>query len=182
MSKLFCLFTALIALQSFPARSEILNSGPNGFTVTVALNVSATPAEVYKRLVDDIGTWWSSEHSWSGDSHNMSIRAVPMGCFCEKLPGGGVRHMEVVYADPGKQLTMQGGLGPMLTMAATGNMTIRFSPATNKATRVEATYAVAGYSPAGMNTLAAPVDAVLRLQFGRLKNLIENGDASRDHK
>ncbi len=30
-----------------------------------------------------------------------------MGCFCERLPNqGGVRHMEVVYLDPGKVLAM----------------------------------------------------------------------------
>ena len=41
--------------------------------------------------------------------------------ICEKLPnGGGVRHMEVVYAAPGKALVMSGELGPMQVMAAAG--------------------------------------------------------------
>jgi hypothetical protein len=38
---------------------------------------------------------------------------------------GGVRHMQVVYVDPGKTLRMIGGLGPLQSMAATGSMTVR---------------------------------------------------------
>ena len=43
-------------------------------------------------------------------------------------------------------------------------------------TKLEVTYAVAGYLPAGMNTWAAPVDGVLEEQFTRLKNYVETGD------
>jgi hypothetical protein len=35
---------------------------------------------------------------------------------------------------------------------------------------------VAGYLPAGLNTWAAMVDAVLKEQFTRLKSYIEKGD------
>jgi hypothetical protein len=99
-----------------------------------------------------------------------------MGCFCEKLPtGGGVRHMEVVHVVPGKMLGMTGALGPLQTIAATGNMAIRLSPAEG-GTKLELVYADTGYLPAGMNTWAAPVDSVLTEQVTRLKNYIERGD------
>jgi hypothetical protein len=101
-----------------------------------------------------------------------------MGCFCEKLPsGGGVRHMEVVNVDPNKKLVLTGALGPLQSMAATGSMTIQFSAA-GDATKVTVVYAVSGYLPAGMNTLAPIVDSVLTEQFTRLKSLIENGKAA----
>ena len=38
------------------------------------------------------------------------------------------------------------------------------------------TYTVVGYLPTGMNTLATPVDGVLKQQFTRLKNYAEHGD------
>ena len=117
-------------------------------------------------------------HTFSGDSHNLSIDDKPMGCFCEKLPrGGGVRHMEVVNVAPGKTLVLTGALGPLQSMAATGNLTIQLAPA-GDGTKVGVVYAVTGYLPAGMNTLAPIVDSVLAEQFTRLKSLIENGKAA----
>ena len=63
-------------------------------------------------------------------------------------------------------------------MAVTGAMTIELAAA-NGGTKVDVTYAVAGYLAAGMNTLAAPVDGVLTTQFTRLKNYAEHGDPAK---
>ena len=83
--------------------------------------------------------------------------------------------MEVAYAAHGIQLVLQGGLGPLQSLAATGSMTIKLSPA-NGGTKLEMAYSVVGYLPAGMNTLAAPVDGVLTGLFTRLKNFAEHGN------
>ena len=158
------------------AHAEVTDSSANGFTDKVTINIQAAPEEAYRKLVRNIGDWWDGSHSFSGNSHNLSIEERPGGCFCEKLPdGGGVRHMEVVNFSPGKQLVMSGGLGPLQALAATGSMTIRFTPS-DGGTKLEVVYTVGGYLPAGMSTLAAPVDGVLKLQFGRLKNFVEHGD------
>jgi uncharacterized protein YndB with AHSA1/START domain len=167
---------ALVALALTPAFSaaEIADSAANGFTYKLVLNLQAPPETVYQRLLA-VGNWWSSDHTFSGDAHNMSLDAKPMGCWCEKLPnGGGVRHMQVVMVMPGKMLVMTGGLGPLQTMAATGSMKIALAPA-NGGTQLQVTYSVTGYLPAGMNSLAAPADGVLTEQFTRLKNYVETG-------
>jgi hypothetical protein len=83
--------------------------------------------------------------------------------------------MEVVRFAPGKTLVLSGALGPLQTMAVAANMTIQISSAGSGA-NLEATYAVTGYSPAGLNSLAAAVDGVLNQQFTRLKNYVEHGD------
>ena len=83
--------------------------------------------------------------------------------------------MEVAYLAPGKQLVLIGALGPLQSLAATGSMTIRLSPL-DGGTKLEVAYTVVGYLPAGMNTFAAPVDGVLKVQFTRLKNYAEHGD------
>jgi len=158
------------------AAAEVADTSANGFTVKVTINVQASPDDVYRKLVRNVGDWWDSSHTFSGDSHNLTIEEKAAGCFCEKLPGGGgVRHMEVAYLAPGKQLVLSGALGPLQSLAATGSMTIRFSPP-DKGTKLEVVYTVVGYLPAGMNTWAAPVDSVLMLQFTRLKNYAEHGD------
>jgi hypothetical protein len=157
------------------ATAEVADSSSNGFTVKLALNIHAAPDEVYRKLIH-VGDWWNSEHTFSGDARNLSIEEKPMGCFCEKLPNqGAVRHMEVVNFSPGKMLVLSGGLGPLQSLAATGSMTISLGAAEG-GTKLAVTYAVTGYLPAGMNSLAAPVDGVVREQFKRLKNYVERGD------
>ncbi len=168
--------TALLA----PAlvRADVADSAANGFTVKLAVTIEAPPQEVYSRLVHNVGDWWDPTHTFSGDARNLSIDDKPMGCFCEKLPGGGgVRHLEVVYAEPGKRLVFSGGLGPLESMATTGSLTVQLAPA-GAGTKLTAIYAVTGYFPAGMNTWAPPVDVVLTQQFTRLKKFIENGKAA----
>jgi uncharacterized protein YndB with AHSA1/START domain len=167
----------LAAFLLFPtwATAEVADASANGFAVKITLNVKASPDEVYRKLIRNVGDWWDSSHTFSGDSHNLTIDERPAGCFCEKLPeGGGVRHMEVAYLAPGKQLVLMGALGPLQAMAATGPMTIKFSPLGGR-TKLELTYAVSGYLPAGMNAFAAPVDGVLQGLFARLKDYAEHG-------
>lgn len=172
--KLGVVFLALAPRWAMPA---VVDASASGFTVRTTIGIRAAPAEVYRRLVRNVGDWWDPSHTFSGSAHNLSIEEKVGGCFCEKLPdGGGVRHMEVVYVAPGKTLRLSGALGPMQAIAAAGSMTIQLSPAEG-GTKLEVTYAVAGYLPAGMNTFAAPVDGVVEEQFTRLKNYVETGDA-----
>jgi len=93
--------TAVFLLGPAWARAEVADASANGFTVKVTLNVQASPDVVYRKLVRNVGDWWDSSHTFSGNSHNLSIEEKPAGCFCEKLPD-----MEVVYLAPGKQLVL----------------------------------------------------------------------------
>ena len=163
----------LCALLPFAAAAGVVDSGPNGFVVKTTVTINAAPQDVYRRIIHNVGEWWDPVHTFSGDARNLSIEEKPMGCFCEKLPDqGAVRHMEVVNYAPGKTLVMTGALGPLQSMAANGNMTIRISPA-EAGSKVEVTYAVTGYLAGGMNALATPVDGVVAEQFSRLKTYIE---------
>ncbi len=169
-------FALLIALLLCPRRAhaEVADSSANGFTVKLSIPIAAPPAEVYSKLIHNVGDWWNPQHTFSGDAHNLSMEEKPMGCFCEKLPGGGgVRHLELVYFTPAKVLVFSGGLGPLQSQATTGSMTIQFAPA-DGGTKLAVSYAVVGYQPAGMATWAAPVNAMLTEQFTRLKSYVEH--------
>lgn len=178
MTRKVLLAIAFCAAGAGLAAAEVADSSAGGFTVKATFTIQAAPDAVYQRLLH-IGDWWNSEHTYSGDAHNLSIEEKAGGCFCEKLPNGGsVQHMEVLFIAPGKTLRMGGGLGPLQGIASSGSMTIKLSPA-DGGTKLEMNYAVAGYLPAGMNTLAVPVDSVLTGQFTRLKNLSERGDPAK---
>ena len=163
------------AMAPMALRAEVVDSSAAGFTVKQTIQIQAAPQEVYRRIFR-IGEWWNSQHTFSGDAHNLSLEEKAGGCFCEKLANGGAaKHLELVTLAPGKSLVLHGFFGPLQTLAATGSMQIQLTPA-DGGTKVEVTYAVGGYLAAGMNTWAAPVDGVLKEQFTRLKMLIEKGD------
>jgi uncharacterized protein YndB with AHSA1/START domain len=167
---------AVIALLPAGAIAAVADSSANGFTVKIAVTIQAPPDDVYRTLVHNLGDWWSSAHTFSGNSHNLTLEEKPGGCFCEKLPnGGGVRHLEVVNVAPGRTLVLSGALGPLQSIASTGSLSFQISPASG-GTRLEVSYAVVGYLAAGMNTWAGPVDGVLTEQVTRLKNYIEHGN------
>ena len=84
----------LVVLGTGPAQAAVVDSTQAGFLVRSEVVVQAAPDSVYRALTARIGAWWSSEHTFSGVSRNLSLDAVPGGCFCESLPeGGGVRHL-----------------------------------------------------------------------------------------
>ena len=129
-------------------------------------------------LIDQIGKWWDPDHTFSGDSRNLSIDPKPGGCFCERLPdNGGVHHLTVVMLSPGKELRLTGALGPLQEAGVAGNMSWKLSEAGGR-TRVELTYSVGGYRSGGLGSIASGVDSVLRGQLVRLKKYVETGRPS----
>ena len=166
---------AAAALTAPAAHAEVADSAPGGFTVSTAATIAAAPQTVYRRVVEDVGRWWSPEHTFSGKASNLFIEGRPGGCFCERLPAaGGVRHMVVVFADPPKTLRMDGALGPLQALAVTGAMTWTFTPK-GAGTEVSLVYTVGGYRPGGLAALAPGVNAVLEEQLARLKRFVETG-------
>lgn len=160
------------------AGAAVVDSADHGFTVQSTVEVAAAPSAVYSTLVQQVRAWWSSDHTFSGDAANLTIDPRPGGCFCERLPGGGgVIHLTVVYADPGKLLRLRGGLGPLQGTGVTGSLTFAFSPVegAESRTKVELTYQVGGYVAGGLGGWAATVDRVLAEQLDRLARYAETG-------
>jgi hypothetical protein len=154
--------------------ADVLSSSESGFALRNDALIAAKPPQVYASLLQ-IGSWWDSAHTYSGDSRNMSLDARAGGCFCERLADqGSVQHMTLVFAAPGKELRMSGGLGPLQVLGVAGSLIWKLA-ADGNGSRLELTYSVGGYRAGGLGELAAPVDAVLRAQLLRLKSFVETG-------
>ena len=158
------------------ARAEVVDVQPGGFEVRHSVEIAAPPAKVWAAL-GQVGAWWNSSHSWSGDAKNLSIDLKPGGCWCEALPktGGGAWHMTVVFVDPGKTVRMAGALGPLSLSGADGHMIWMLAEKAPGATTLTWTYDVGGYYKGGLDKLAGPVDGVLGEQAARLKKYVETG-------
>lgn len=168
---------AILAVQTVGVRGEVTDSAENGFTTAHETIIGAPRAETWAAAVDEIGEWWSDDHTITGNAANMSIRAQPLGCFCERLGnGGGVVHLTVTFVNPGTLLRLTGGLGPLGLMGVEGNMTWEFFE-DEGGTRVKFAYAVGGYRAGGLGAIALPVDYVIGEALQRLKAHVETGDA-----
>jgi uncharacterized protein YndB with AHSA1/START domain len=157
-----------------PAGAAVVDAQRNGFEVREEAEVAAPPARVYAAL-GQIGQWWLGEHSYSGDARNLSLDLKAGGCFCERLKdGGSARHLGVILVQPNALVRLEGALGPLATTGGSGHLTITLIPK-GAGTDVVLTYDFGGYAMDDMDQWAAPVDAVLGAQLGRLKRYIETG-------
>ena len=139
------------------AGAEVSSSAAGGFVTRHSVRVAATRAELYRAFVDDVGKWWDAERTVSGNPAGLYIDARAQGCFCEVLGAdAGFVHLTVTFVNPQVMLRFTGGLGPIGLLGATGNMTIEFVDA-DAGTDVVVEYAVGGFAPEGLDTLAPDV-------------------------
>jgi uncharacterized protein YndB with AHSA1/START domain len=158
----------LAALAATPASAEVVSAGADGFVVRNVVEVPVPPERAYLNLARP-ERWWESSHTYSGKAANLSLDLRPGGCFCEALPGGiggGVEHMRVLMARPGKTLRLGGALGPLQGEAVTGVLTYELKPK-GAGTEVVQTYTVRGFPAADAAKWAPMVDGMLRTQLER---------------
>ncbi len=173
-------FLLLLLATSTAAQAEVKTAASDGFVIAYTARIDAPAAKVYAAL-PAIDRWWTSAHTWSGDAANLSLRAEPGGCFCERWKDGGVEHGRVVMVINDQLLRVQTALGPLQGRAVIGVLTFQIKPdesATgSRATLLTLTYVVNGASASALDKSAPAVNEVLGEQFARLVRFIETGKA-----
>ena len=158
---------ALLAACGTGVRAEVKSSSPAGFEIENKLVVKAAPEQVFAAL-GRVSSWWDRQHTYSGSADNLSLGLKAGDCFCERLANGGsVEHLRVVFAQPGKTLRLQGGLGPLQLEAAAGTMSFALK-AVPGGTEITHSYIVGGYIRSGGDKFAPLVDKVLAQQLAGL--------------
>jgi uncharacterized protein YndB with AHSA1/START domain len=160
---------AILALGTLSTvcRAEVTSVGTSGFSVSHSIETFAGPDTVYRAIVEDIAKWWEGDHSWSGDAANLYFDARLGGCFCEKLPGGGVEHLRIIYLAPAREIRMQGALGPLQPMGLQGTMTWKIEPS-DAGSVLDWKYTVHGHLEGGFAGIAPAVDGVIGAQLAGL--------------
>jgi hypothetical protein len=167
-----------LSLLASPAAAEVVSAGPNGFHVRQSVQIVIPTDSAYSGF-GRVSDWWNKEHTYSGDSANLSMALNPGGCFCERLPnGGGIEHMRVSYLDPGKRIVLTGPLGPLLYEATAGVMDMKFER-TAGGSKITMDYKAAGFANGGAEKLAPLVDGVLADQFRRYREYVRRPTAKR---
>jgi len=163
-----------------PAVAEVIQSEDNHFVTRDEALVETDPKATWLALISP-SRWWSSEHTWTGDSSNLSLMPQASGCFCETIPEiededritleGSAEHMRVVQAHPERALRMIGALGPLQSEPVTGVLMIALSAVEN-GTRIVWEYNVGGQTRYNTAEIAIAVDGVMSLQLGRLADML----------
>jgi hypothetical protein len=111
-----------------PAHAAVVEVTAEGFAVHQEATTAADAKTVYKALLKDVGQWWNPAHTYSGNSHNLSIDKKVGGCFCEDLGhGGAVEHARVILLIPDSQVRMSGAFGPLQSSALVGTLSFKLT-------------------------------------------------------
>lgn len=172
-----CLRPAIALLASLlagNAAAEVKQASADGFFLSFEGPVAASATKAYADITQ-IQRWWDSEHTYSGKSANLSLKAEAGGCFCERWKDGSVEHGRVVMALPGKLLRLETSLGPLQERALKGILSF-FVKTEDSTTTLTIEYRVNGATTSGLDQLAPNVDEVLGAQVDRLRRYIATGN------
>lgn len=163
---------AALLLAAGAAQAEVKVAEGGVIRIENRAVVKAPPEKVYA-AIGEIGRWWNGAHSYSQNAGNMTLELKPGGCFCEALPGGGVKHGEVALAWPGMMVRILAALGPLQDEGVGGALTFTLKKVPD-GTEIVQTYNIGGLRPQMLQ--AAPViDQVVREQLVRLASYVETG-------
>ncbi|MDQ3075065.1 MAG: SRPBCC family protein [Pseudomonadota bacterium] len=173
--RIFAIFLALIAA---PASAVIVGADSHGFEVRQTIELPVQPAQALASFAQ-IGSWWSKDHTYSGNASRLSLELRPGGCWCEQLDrGGGVEHMRIALYKPGERIMLTGALGPLLSEAVSGVMDVTATK-TGTGSRLTINYRAAGFARGNGTEMALGVDGVLREQAERLRTYASKSGGKR---
>ncbi len=141
------------------AHGEVVTAQPDHFTLKLEATTELSPDEVWARLIEP-STWWQSDHTYSGDSANLSLDPQAGGLWREDWDGGSVWHGTVIQAQPGKLLSLNAPFGPLQGLAVTSVWTISLAENDEGGTTITFDHTTNGTSASGLDGLAPAVDFV----------------------
>ena len=160
-----------LALFATSVSAEVKARTDNSFTLGFERPVRAAPDAVLEAVAMPSG-WWSSAHTYSGDAANIRLDMIPGGCWCEALPGGGIKHAEVVLVWPERRMVrFDAPFGPLQGMGTDAVLTMTWSDPPDGGERLlKWTYVVNG---PGTGAMADVIEGVLAEQFRRLGDRLD---------
>ncbi|MGZ9099760.1 MAG: ATPase [Brevundimonas sp.] len=160
-----------LACAATPVAAEVTARSADSFSLAYERPVPAS-ADAILAAIGRPAAWWSDAHTYSGRASNIRVELTPGGCWCEDLPGGGVKHAEAVLVWPEQRMVrFDAPFGPLQSIGADAVLTMTWAEAEGGATRtLKWTYVVNG---PGAGAMADVIDGVLGEQFGRLAAHLE---------
>jgi hypothetical protein len=158
----------IVSSLSLPtlALAEVVSSSSTHFVLRHEASSALSVDELWQRLVRP-ETWWHPDHTYSGDSENLSLDAEAGGIWMESWEGGSVAHGTVLYVKEGEVLRMNAPFGPLQALGVYTIWTITISP-DGSGSRVVFDEVSNGPPSANLAELAGAVDNVKAEAIARL--------------
>ena len=148
------------------AVAEVVSSGPDHYHLQHEAESRLDPDALWARLIKP-SEWWDPEHTYSGDSDNLKLKARAGGLWQETWDGGSVAHGHVLGAIEGKELVLDAPFGPLQKMAVQTVWVITIEPA-DAGSKVTFTEQASGAAASNLDQLAPAVDFVKQNAIERL--------------
>ena len=160
------LLAAALSLAAGAASAEVTSRSDTGFSLSYERAVAASDEAILAAIARP-AAWWSDSHTCSGSASNISVDLRPGGCWCEALPGGGVKHDEAVLVWPEQRMVrFDAPFGPLQSIGADAVLTMTWAEAADGPARtLKWSFVVTG---PGAGAMAEAIDGVMSEQFGRL--------------
>lgn len=173
MKSVWGALAALALLASAPtAAGEVVARTADSFTLRYEIGAEIDPSDIPGALAD-VGRWWDSDHTYSGDAANLSLDLTPGGCWCEALADGTQFEHARVVAIEADRLVFDAPFGPLKGKATKAVLTVTW-PAARGGWRPTWEMVVEG---PGLGAMADGVDAVMGAGFQRWLRYLETGTA-----
>ncbi|GAA0640179.1 ATPase [Brevundimonas lenta] len=165
------LVAAFGLLTASAADAEVVARTADSFTLRYEVGAGIDPGDIPGTLVD-VGRWWDSAHTYSGDAANITVDLTPGGCWCEKLADGTqFEHARVVSVEPAR-IVFEAPFGPLKGKATSAVLTVTWPPANRGWTP---TWVMTVEGP-GLGAMADGVDGVMGAGFQRWMRYLERGE------
>jgi len=158
--------TASVSLFSTIASAEIVQSSSAHYTLKHEARSAMAPAELWEKLIHP-EIWWHPDHTYSGDSANLSLKAEAGGLWREDWDGGSVVHGEVLLVQNGETLRLNAPFGPLQGMGVETIWTITITKA-GDGSKVTFDEISNGAAESGLDKIAPAVDFVKSEAIKRL--------------
>jgi len=165
--KLAGMAVLLCAAAPGGAGADVIASGTDHYTLQHEAASPLSPDALWARLIEP-ASWWSGEHTYSGDAAALSLKAEAGGLWREDWDGGSVEHGRVLAARPGEMLRLDAPFGPLQGMGVTVVWTIEIRPDDRGGSVVKFTETASGTSASRLDQVAPAVDAVKAEAMRRL--------------
>jgi len=146
-----------------PASADVLIAEPDQYHLVHKAHSKLSPAKLWARLVEP-AIWWQANHTYSGDSANLSLDLRAGGLWQEKWSTAdgehSIAHGQLLAVMPHKQLRLNAPFGPLQALPVTVIWTITLTPAEDGGTNIQFDERATGTSSTGLDKLAPAVDYV----------------------
>lgn len=148
----------LLLLLCTSVQAKILSSSDTHFVLRHEATSTLSTTQIWQRLIKP-ASWWHPEHTYSGDSNNLSLDANAGGLWLESWESGSVKHGEVLYIKNGKMLRLDAPFGPLQELGAYTIWTITIIPH-GDGSKVQFDEVSSGPPSADLDEVAKAVDYV----------------------